>query len=100
VSDRNDITTGHEVAEMLHVPAPTAYRVAEAINAAVHELCRAAVKFPPMHSAHEGYAVILEELDELWHEVKHGTPDRAREEAAQVAAMALRFLVDIPGGAR
>ena len=39
----------------------------------------------------------LEELDELWEEVK--TKDglgRACEEAVQVAAMALRFLVDLP----
>lgn len=75
--------------------APTAYRVVVAINQAADELRSAMDRFPPMASAHEGYAVILEELDEMWQEVKHGTPDRAREEAVQVAAMALRFLVDI-----
>lgn len=51
-------------------------------------------KFGSFASAHEGYAVILEELDELWQEVKHGTRERQREEAVQVAAMALRFLRD------
>ena len=56
---------------------------------------------PPIASLHEGYAIILEELDELKAEVwknpkKH--PDRqalARKEAIQVAAMALRLLHDV-----
>ena len=50
-----------------------------------------------MHGPHEGYAVILEELDELWEEVKSQHPDRQRmrAEAAQVAATALRFMVDV-----
>lgn len=72
-----------------------ALRAAVAMNLVADELKRAMHKFGPMASGHEGYAVILEELDELWHEVKHGTPERARDEAVQVAAMALRFLVDV-----
>ncbi len=59
------------------------------------ELRRAITKHHPMQSAHEGYAVILEELDELWQEVKHGTPENARKEALQVAAMAIRFIIDL-----
>lgn len=49
----------------------------------------------PMHSAHEGYAVMLEEVDELWTHVK--TKQKLRDlegmkkEALQVAAMALRI---------
>ena len=31
---------------------------------------RARTKHKPINSAHEGYAVILEELDEFWDEVK------------------------------
>jgi len=64
------------------------------------ELDRACEKFPPMHSNHEGYAVILEELDELWLAIKvhPGGPfsnsRRIEREAIQVGAMALRFLVD------
>ena len=65
------------------------------------ELASATEKFPPFHSGHEGYAVIKEELDELWEEVKkkQSTPGRAEamyKEALQVAAMALRFMVDLP----
>ncbi len=51
------------------------------------------------HSAHEGYAVILEELDELWEQVRlkrsQRDVDQMRREAVQVGAMALRFLVDV-----
>lgn len=63
------------------------------------ELRVAMVKHPPMNSAHEGWAVIKEELDELWDEVKKRPDsrslDRMQSEAMQVAAMAIRFLCDI-----
>ena len=61
------------------------------------EYLRAADKFPAFHSPHEGYAVILEELDELWDEVKanKGRRPAAIKEATQVAAMALRYLIDL-----
>jgi hypothetical protein len=53
----------------------------------------------PFNSCHEGYAVILEELDELWQEVKKKKHERdiikLRIEAMQVAAMAIRFLMDL-----
>ena len=71
--------------------------ILEAIEA---ELARARTLFPAFHSAHEGYAVIAEELDELWDEVKGKGPERIanmRAEAIQVAAMALRFIEDVCG---
>jgi ribosomal protein S15P/S13E len=50
-------------------------------------------------SAHEGYAVLSEEVDELWDHVKTKQSKRdlqaMRKEAIQVAAMALRFAVDV-----
>lgn len=62
------------------------------------ELRSATAKYGPMASPHEGYAVILEELDELWEEVRkrpdRRDPARMREEAVQVAAMAVRFMRD------
>lgn len=61
----------------------------------LRELDKATAKFGPFASAHEGYAVLQEEVDELWQEVKHGSRNRQREEAIQVAAMALRFLIDV-----
>ncbi len=59
------------------------------------ELAKAREKFGDMASQHEGWAVIREEVDELWEEVKHGSLARACEEAIQVAAMAIRFVADL-----
>jgi hypothetical protein len=63
------------------------------------ELSKAVVMFPPFNSAHEGYAIIKEEVDELWEAVrnnKHASANgKQREEAIQVAAMAVRFVFDI-----
>jgi hypothetical protein len=63
------------------------------------ELERAMQLWPPMQSAHEGYAVILEELEELWEHVKMNQNRRdvgkMRSEAVQLAAMAARFVVDV-----
>jgi len=63
------------------------------------ELQLATMKFGSFASAHEGYAVLLEEVDELWDEVKKNQNIRSiehlRQEAKQVAAMALRFMIDL-----
>lgn len=70
-----------------------------AASAAVEEAHGAARKWPPFNSAHEGYAVLAEEVDELWDHVKTNQKRRdlaaMRAEAIQVAAMALRFVVDV-----
>jgi hypothetical protein len=69
-------------------------------NQVLRELANARRKFPRVQSsAHEGYAVLLEEVDELWDEIK-GPDDskqtaRMRAEAIQVAAMAIRFIEDV-----
>lgn len=73
------------------------YGVIAAVTQVVRELDRARQVHPEaFHSTHEGYAVLLEELDELWEEIrrKQPVPARVREEAVQVAAMALKFLID------
>ena len=65
------------------------------------ELSKATSKFGSFKNSHEGYAVLLEEVDELWEQVKRNPkkfPDRAvemRKEAIQVAAMAMRFVMDV-----
>ena len=68
----------------------------KAINLVKKELDRARTKFPAFNSTHEGYAVILEEQDELWDIIKRNRPkEELMEEAKQVAAMAIRFLIDV-----
>jgi hypothetical protein len=69
-------------------------RLDDAILLVRDELRRATQRFGPMASAHEGIAVIREEYLELEREIFHGDPQQAIEEAIQLAAMALRFLVD------
>ena len=69
----------------------------------LQELGRARAKFNPFPSEHHGYAVLLEEVHELWEEVrsKDATPENVRAEAVQVAAMGIRFILDLCGpGAR
>ena len=75
------------------------------------ELKRAEKLAPGFNSGHEGYAILLEEVDELWREVQKKqfvlnpqgeqiiNSERAalmRKEAIQVAAMAMRFVHDLP----
>jgi hypothetical protein len=72
----------------------------KACNDVLRELAKARKKFPAgMHSAHEGFAVLREEVDELWDDVRgpddSGRAARMRTEAVQVAAMALRFIEDV-----
>lgn len=60
---------------------------------------RTELKFPTMHSPHEGYSILLEEVDELWQHVKVKQKNRdlpaMRKEAIQVAAMAICFAAEV-----
>jgi len=73
--------------------------MATILDEVLAEIARARAKFPRRHaSAHEGFAVLDEERDELWDEVKGNHPERIarmRSEAIQVAAMAIRFIEDV-----
>lgn len=79
--------------------APT-MSVSGVLDTVEWELQKATRAFGSFASPHEGYAVILEEIDELWDEIKgdklDGARGRQRKEARQVAAMGCRFLVDVP----
>lgn len=63
-----------------------------------YQKARGILKFPPFNSFHEGYAVLLEEVNELWDEIKKKRTDRnSRQiayEAIQVGAMALALIKD------
>jgi len=60
------------------------------------ELLRATKKFGAFNSAHEGYAVLLEEVEELWEEIKKKPRSqyKMKTESIQIAAMALRLILD------
>ena len=70
-----------------------------ALKDVLEELAEATLKHGSFHSAREGFAVLMEEVDELWDEVKCSNnttnPLLLRNEAKQVAAMALRFMIDL-----
>jgi len=62
------------------------------------ELERAREMYPEMHSLHEGYATILEEVEEMWDDIKRKPSQRCGtailREAVQVAAMVQRMVED------
>lgn len=69
------------------------------MNDVLEELQRAMSLKPLFNCPHHGYAIILEELDELWDEVKKKKHKRdirnMRSEAVQVAAMAMKFIMSM-----
>lgn len=76
-------------------------KFSDAAGDALREIYRATkiLGFPPFNSAHEGFAILLEEVDELkahvWVNQKKRNVVEMRKEAIQVAAMALRFAAEV-----
>lgn len=74
-------------------------KMEEVIDAVRLEAATAAARWPPYNSAHEAFAVLLEEVDELWDHVKTNQKKRdvaaMRAEAIQIAAVAVRFAHDV-----
>ena len=70
-----------------------------ALQDAALEVITATSFWPLFNSAHEGFAILKEEVDELWEHVK--TNQKRRDlpamynEAIKVAAMALRFASEV-----
>lgn len=65
----------------------------------IEEWFRAEALYPSFHSMHEAYAVLLEEMDELWEEVRKRPLDRdplsIYQELVQIAAMSLRTVTSL-----
>lgn len=56
-------------------------------------------KYGIFNTTHEAYGILLEEVDELWEEIKKKRRDRnmqnMHEEALQIASIAVRFALDM-----
>ncbi len=65
------------------------------------EAANAKEKWGEFNSAHEGFAVLLEEVDELkahvWTNQKRRDLEGMRKEAIQIGAMAIRFAAEVCG---
>ena len=48
------------------------------------------------NTTHEGYAVLKEELEELWDDIKKDNWNNIYDEAAQVGAMAMKLMYSLP----
>lgn len=70
-----------------------------ALDEVAEEIRKARANWPAFNSAHEGFAVLLEEVDELkslvWTNQKERDLAAMRKEAMQVAAMAISFMEDV-----
>ena len=77
------------------------FQLSECARPILHEAIRASKKHPAMRSHHEAYAVIAEEFEEYWTEVKKGgstcprDPEALKIELIHTAAMCLRALHDL-----
>lgn len=76
---------------------PQIRRLDYALKRVGDEVLRALDRFPSFNSPHEGKAVIEEELEELWEHCRANTgrSPEAIQEAVQVAAMAVRYVLDL-----
>jgi len=66
------------------------------VNEVLNELRSARINHEDFHSRWEGFCVLQEEMCELWKEVCEKEPPKKlmRQEAIQVAAMAIKFVED------
>ncbi len=75
---------------------PITPRLRVIIDAVVEEFVKASAANGRFHGPHEGYGVLLEEVDELWDNIKcNAPPSEHYAEAKQVAAMAIRYMHDV-----
>lgn len=103
-----DCPEGQKPGEFRLPPAQAPWDSWDALDTAfaaiAAETLHARGRYPAFNSGHEGYAVLLEEVEELWEVVRNhhaGVDDdqgyrlRLRAEATQVAAMAVRIILEL-----
>lgn len=92
MNNTNDTGAGGRAIDVAFPSA--AYQTMVAIE---NEITRAKTKHPGnFHNHHEAFAVLKEEVDEYWDEVKKDAPaSRKREELIQIAAMAIRTINEL-----
>lgn len=81
-------------------PGYSAQDLSRTIEDVAAEVQSASIEWPPFTTLHEAWAIVLEEVGELWDEVQRCQKDRdrlpyVRKEAVQVAAMAIRLIHDL-----
>ena len=83
----------------MEVPLPDPGPIRSIAFECTAEVMGAMQKWPKFNSAHEGFAVLAEEVDELWDHVRTNQKRRdheaMRKECIQIAAMAMRIALEI-----
>jgi hypothetical protein len=97
--DWNDWVKRKESQNMTQLKKTEVNTIVEVICMVEHEVVIASENWPPMNSAHEAFAVLHEEFDELkahvWTNQKRRDLVAMKKEAVQVAAMAVRFAAEV-----
>lgn len=68
--------------------------IKDCLSLVVNELRWAMKNHERFNSPHEAFAIMKEECDELWEQVRRDDLKHAKRECIQTCAMAMRFLID------
>lgn len=94
-------TPTEQLADTMGVGYASAHDVEKVLQEVCHELHEASMRHPAdWTSPYEGWAIIRKQLDDLWGVVKsgHGYSKAARSEAVQIAATAVRYILELEAG--
>ena len=101
IADKLEAMGDKQAANVLRAVPPALLPAGYLVGAAefAGELLKARRKFPTQASAHEGFAIIAEELDELkaivWQKQSERDYAALRKETIQLGAMVLAFLLEV-----
>lgn len=74
-------------------------KVGKTIKAIIAEYNRAINRNGPFNSTYEGWAILIQKMEELWEEIKKveagNSGEKLHKYAAQIGALAMRFMVDL-----